>query len=167
MAVYIGGQPFTLYDCGYMRDYILTANPVNIPPQHRALSSNLLVACYEKTIKKVAPRIAVKRCLNFTKDETSNIRKERVQNLCVVIPDKGAYYLSSKTVNNLNVSMNGRWIAEEILKKLETVVGVDRWDCINSVGTDTCNTMRDSWNRIAKNPRAEYVFFIPCNSHGL
>ena len=163
----MGVRTFTLYDCGYMRNYILTANRANIPPQRRVLSGDLLVVCYEKKIKKVAPCIATERCLDFTTDETSNTRKERVQNLCVVIPDEGAYYLYSETINNPNVSMNGRWTAEWTLRKLEVVVGVDGWDRINSVDTDTCNTMRDFWNKMAKDPRAKHIFFIPYDSYGL
>lgn len=108
MAVYMGGRPFTLYDCGWMKDYILTANPANMPPTRHTLSGDLLIACYEKTVKKITPRIASERYLNFTTDETSNIRKERVQNLCVVIQNQGAYYLCSDIINDPNESMNGR-----------------------------------------------------------
>ncbi len=112
MAVYKGGRPFTLYDCAYMRDYILKANPAKIPPGRRILSGGLLIAFYEKTIQKVIPRITAERYLNFTTDETSNIRKEQVQNLCVVIQKDGAYYMCSETINNPNESMNGRWTAD-------------------------------------------------------
>lgn len=47
------------------------------------------------------------------------------------------------------------------------MVGADGRHRINSVGTDTCNTMRDTWNRMTRDPRAKHVFFIPCDSHGL
>lgn len=50
---------------------------------------------------------------------------------------------------------------------MENVVGPDGFDRINSVGTDTCNTMRDSWNRMERDPRTKHVFFVPCDSHGL
>ncbi len=63
--------------------------------------------------------------------------------------------------------MNGRGTAYWTLKKIEKVVGIDRLHRINSVGTDTCNTMRDAWNQMARDPRAKHVFFIPCDSHGL
>ncbi|MCJ1346197.1 hypothetical protein MMC31_004412 [Peltigera leucophlebia] len=141
MAVYMGGRPFTLQDCAYMRDYILTANPANTPPGRPKLSGELLIACYEKTIQKVIPRITAERYLNFTTDETSNIRKERVQNLCVVIQE-GAYYVCSETFNNPNESMNGRWTADWTLKKIENVVEIDGWHRINLVGTDTCYNER-------------------------
>lgn len=131
MAVYMGGRLFTLFDCGWVKDYILTANPANMPPTRRALSGELLIACYEKTIKKIIPCIAAERYLNFTTDETSNIRKERVQNLCVVIENQGAYYLCSDTINNPNESMNGRWTADWTTKKLDKVVGADGWHRIN------------------------------------
>ncbi len=45
-------------------------------------------------------------------DETFNIRKERVQNLCLVIQEEGAYYMCSEIINNPNVSMNGRWTTD-------------------------------------------------------
>ncbi len=61
MAVYMGGQIFTLYDCAYMRDYILTANPASILLGRRTLNRELLIACYEKTIQKVIPRITAER----------------------------------------------------------------------------------------------------------
>lgn len=108
MAIYMGARPFGLYNCTYMRDYILTANPANIPPHRRLISGELLIACYEKTKKKVVPRIASESFLNFTTDETSNVRKERVQNLCVVIPQEGAYYVCSEVVNNAASSMSGK-----------------------------------------------------------
>lgn len=40
MAVYMRGRPFTLYDCGWMKDYILTANPASMPPTRHALSGD-------------------------------------------------------------------------------------------------------------------------------
>ncbi len=73
----------------------------------------------------------------------------------------------SDIINDPNESMNGRWTADWTIKKLDKVVGADGWHRINSVGTDTCNTMRDTWNRMARDPRAKHVFFIPCDSHGL
>lgn len=123
--------------------------------------------CYEKTKKKVVPRIASESFFNFTTDETSNIRKERVQNFCVVIPQKGAYYICSEIVNNAGTSIGGKWTAEWTLEKMEDVAGPDGFDCINSVGTDTCNTMRDSWNKMERNHRTKHVLFVPCDSHGL
>lgn len=56
--------------CAYIRDYILTVNPANIPPYRRLISGELLITCYEKTKKKVVPRIASESFLNFTTDET-------------------------------------------------------------------------------------------------
>ncbi len=76
MAVYMRRRPFTLYDCAYMSDYILTANPANIPSGRRTLSGELLIAYYEKNIQKVISQITAERYLNLTTDETSNIRKE-------------------------------------------------------------------------------------------
>ncbi len=125
-----------------MRDSILTANPAKISPGRHTPSGELLIVCYEKTIQKVIPRITAERYLNLTTDETSNIRKERIQNLCTVIQEERACYICSETINNSNESMNGRWTADWTLKKIEKVVGMNEWHRINSVGTDTGNTMR-------------------------
>ncbi len=167
IEVYMRRRLFTLYDCVYMRNYIFIANPANISPGRRTLSRELFIACYEKTIQKVIPRITAERYLNFTTDETSNIQKERVQNLCVVIRKEKAYYMCSETINNPNESMNGRLTADWTLKKIEKVVGIDGWHHINSVGTDTCNTMRDTWNRMARDPGVKHTFFFSYDSHGL
>ena len=119
MAVYIGERPFILYNCAYMRNYILTANPANIPPKRQILSGELLIACYKKTIQKAIPWITAERYLNFTTDVTSKIRKERVQNLCVGNQEEWAYYMCSETINNPNESMKGRRTSDWTLKKIE------------------------------------------------
>lgn len=51
----------------------------------RALNYKLLINYYEKTVKKIIPRIAAKRYLKFTTNKTSNICKKQVKNLCIVI----------------------------------------------------------------------------------
>lgn len=103
----IGRWSFILYDCAYMRNYIFTANPINIPLGRYAFSRELLIACYEKTIQKIISQITAERYLNFTTNKTSNIRKKCVQNLCIVIQEERIYYICSETINNPNQLMNG------------------------------------------------------------
>lgn len=50
ILMYMGGQLFIFYDCIYIRNYILTANPANIPLRYHILNKELLIACDEKTI---------------------------------------------------------------------------------------------------------------------
>ena len=71
---------FTLYDCGWMKDYILTANSANTSIGYCALSEDLLVKYYEKTIQKGLFRITAERYFNFTTNKTFNFQKKKVQN---------------------------------------------------------------------------------------
>ena len=38
---------------------------------------------------------------------------------------------------------------------------------INSLSTDTCDTMRKNWRCSRQSPEFKHVFFIPCDSHSL
>lgn len=99
-------QLFTLYDCAWMKNYILTTDPANTLPKCYKLNGDLLVTCYEKTIQTVFSYITAERYLNFTTNETFNIWKRRAQRRCMVVQEKRAYYIYFETINNLNESLN-------------------------------------------------------------
>lgn len=107
MAVYIRRKPLLLLNCKQIKDYIITANLANMLPMRRFLNNELFIFFYEKMVKKIIPRINVKRYLKINTNKTFNIRKKRVQNLCFVIENQEIYYLYSNTINNHNKSING------------------------------------------------------------
>ena len=58
------------------------------------------------------PQIALKSFFNFIIDKISNICKERVQNLYIIIPQKDVYYVYSEVINNAAISMDRKWAAK-------------------------------------------------------
>ena len=41
------------------------------------------------------------------------------------------------------------------------------WRQVNSISTDTCNTMQTVWNTLASTDELRHAFMVPCDSHGL
>ncbi len=74
---------------------------------------------YEKIIQKILLCIIVETYLNFTTDETFLIPKKRFQNLYLVVQEERAYDIYSKTMNNLNESLNRQRTANWTLKKIK------------------------------------------------
>lgn len=76
MVIYMREKLFTLINYRQIKNYILTTNPANMLFTRYAFSDELLIICYEKTVKKIIPCIPTKKYLNFTIDETFNIHKK-------------------------------------------------------------------------------------------
>lgn len=160
MAVYMGARPFTLYEEYYMDDFITTLNAAYKPLRRDQLSGPYLDKCYAVTKTSIESRLRTKGRLNFVTDESTNIRKERIINLCCNIPLEGAYYICSKAIGS--VSMGGEEITAWVLQEIKTVTS-DNFSRVNSVATDTCNTMRNAWGRLQEDRRLQHAFFIPCD----
>lgn len=109
MAVYIKEQLFTLCNCMWMKDYILTANSTNTPPERYTLSGHLLVTFYEKTIQKILPWITAKRYLNFTTNEI-NIQKSRYRIYIWLFKKKGRIIYSQRSL----IVLMSQWICNEL-----------------------------------------------------
>ena len=97
-------------------------------------------------------------------DESTNIRKQRVQNLCASVPSFGAFYTQSEVLSTQTVS--AKWTADWLINEAVKLTK-NNLSQLNSWATDTCHTMRSAWKEAAKDPRLARVFFAPCDSHGL
>lgn len=99
-------KPFILFDCEQIKDYIFTTNLANISPTRHTFSGKLLIVYYKKIIKKITLYIADQRYFNLIINEIFNIRKEQVQNFCIIIENQKTYYLCLDIIHNSNISIN-------------------------------------------------------------
>jgi hypothetical protein len=84
-------------------------NPLIALPQHKEIAGPLLDLQYKLTTSKVDAILDAEPCLNFVTDESSNIRRQRVQNLCINTASYGAFYIRSETLGA--GTLNGEWNA--------------------------------------------------------
>ena len=117
---------------------------------------------YRATQKKVTSLLQTN--LNFIADESSNIRRERVQNLCVSVKEYGAFYLESEPLQG--ETLDGEWNANWLHKKLSAAVSGE-FSRINSITTDTCPTQKKAARILAGRQEYQKVFFVSCDSHEL
>ena len=138
-----------------MKEALNLLSPAYNPPHRHAVASNLLDSVYGSVKLKVDAEIATIPFLNVISDESTNINNNRIFNICLHTPN-GALH----------------WVSEDIGAQQMTAPNVatllkTRLQCINTVATDTCPMMVKVWELMQQDPEFEYIFFIPCDSHGL
>ena len=167
MAIIMDNLPFNALDNKKYLSKALTEviNPQIRLPNYQSIVNKWLDECYLATKAKVDMILANERHLNFITDESSNIRRERIINLCVQVPDFGAFYAQSEAIKDetLNISFLTNWVSNSM-----ATITKNGSSIINSLITDTCNTQRAVGKEISLlssfNPR---IFWVPCDSHGL
>lgn len=164
MAVYMGARPFNLYEEEHMKDFLTSLNAAYKPLRREQLSGPYLDKCYDATKVSVESRLRANNRLNFVTDESTNIRKERIINLCCNVPNEGAYYICSKAIGS--ASMGAEGLAAWVLEEIGAVTSKD-FSRVNSMATDTCNTMRSVWNRLQCDSRLQHALFVPCDRYVL
>ena len=168
MACYMTNLPFNHWEDPYVRDHERQLHAGYVPPSHAQLAGPLLEWAYS-TVKEKVDRILRASDLNFFTDETTNIRKERVINFCCHVPKSatatgGGFHLKAEVgiARIIDGELQARWLHEQLV----STTGGELWR-VNSVATDTCDTMRKVARLLAKLPGMQHVFFVGCDSHGL
>ncbi|KAN0067832.1 hypothetical protein V8E54_014079 [Elaphomyces granulatus] len=165
-AIYCGARPFSMFMEPYMKDFILNLEPAFEVPSNRTFATTVLDLCYEETRAEVFDVLRRSHFLNVSLDESSNIKRDRIINICI-LTNFGPFCLRYELVG-VGTSSAER-IAEWLVKQLEILekdIG-QKLPRINSLTTDTCSTMRSLWELLRTYDRFKYALFVPCDSHGL
>lgn len=162
LAVYMSASPFTLLSNSYFTAFI-QLNPTYLPPSRASLANQLLDDIYCNVKTEVDAIIEKQQYINIVVDESGDISSHRIINLSI-LTETGAFHY--KTEDTGSMQLGAVEISQWVMEKLATLVG-EQWWRINSMATDTCNTMRAVWRTLAADNRTQHVFFVPCDSHGL
>ena len=138
--------------------------PTVKPPTSKDIVRIHLPDVYKRTQNEVLNHIKNATLLNLITDESNNIKRQRVQNLCVNIPGHGAFYWDSEIING--DTCDGEWHADWLDHRFQTISGGNT-SLINSVSMDTCPTQNKASRILSARPPYKHVFFVPCTSHGL
>lgn len=142
-ALYMGARPFRTYEEPAMLALLRTLQPAWKPPHRKLFATTLLDTCYEDLRAKLQVLWGQATYLNIITDESSNITMHRIFNVSLHT-SMGAMHYVSKDI--LEVRLNGaeiaKWIHQHALELSDNTL-----TRINSIATDTCNTMCDVWKR--------------------
>jgi len=160
---YVQALPFALYESEAMKNALHKLHPAYKPPNRKAVGGPLLTTSYNSLKLQVLATVARLDFLNVISDESSNINGSRIFNTCLHTP-QGALHWTSQDI------AAKRLTAENVattLRQLMHEISNGEYSRLNSLSTDTCDTMLKTHWLMLQFPELKHVFFIPCDSHGL
>lgn len=166
--LFVSARPFSLSEEPAFLDLLSCLSRNYTLPSRTTISESLLPRCYEKMKSTVISELQKIQHINIVVDESTTIRGQRVINLSVSTVNK-SYYIMSEDMGDK--PLNAQGISEWTLKATEELLGllgrtVD-WGRVNSLSSDTCNTMKAVFDILEADNRMRNALFIPCDSHSL
>jgi hypothetical protein len=100
MSVYMTNLSFNHFENSYVIAHHQALSPGCKPSHHKLVRNKLLDETYETVKLKVIQKLNASKYLSFFTDETINIRKERIINLCchvssTVTSNEGGFHLKA------------------------------------------------------------------------
>lgn len=165
-TVYCGARPFSTYSEAYMKSFIAELEPAFEIPDRKAFAGRILDLCYNETKSQVEEILGRTRTINLITDESSNMSRDRIINLCISTPS-GPFCIKYEAipVGTWSAQRQTKWLNDQLDRQEESIG--HKLPPVNSVATDTCRTMRSLWEELRRLDRFRYTFFVPCDSHGL
>ncbi|OBS16086.1 hypothetical protein FPOA_13171 [Fusarium poae] len=135
-----------------------------MPPPLRAVITRILPEFYQEIHDEVFKRIASSQWFNIIFDASDNVSGHRIVSISVQVPDGPAFYW--KTLDAGDEQHTAENWARLIWGETQQLCGGDL-SIINSICTDTENTMRSVHDLLGRSPELSHVNFSLCDSHGL
>jgi hypothetical protein len=162
-AIIAGGRPFSLFESPRWHYFFTRIKPGWKPPS-RAVITRILPEFYQELRDEVFRRISSSEWFNIVFDASDNVSGHRIVNLSVQIPDGPAFYWKTfDTGDEQHTAEN--WV-KLIWREMQQLCGGDL-PRINSICTDTENTMRSVHDLLGRLPELSHINFSLCDSHGL
>lgn len=115
-AVYAGNHPFTIFQEPHMKAALKSIRPAHKPPTAAELANTLLNKQYDKIKSAVESSISNGSHLSFTTDAWTNIKNQRILNLCVVTDDTTLFYNSEDSGAEQHTAANlAAWIKKNVM----------------------------------------------------
>lgn len=162
-AVISDGRPFNLFESQRWHRFFARIKPGWMPPSRKTITS-LLPSVGQEVRNEVLRQIRASDFFNIIFDASDNVSHHRIVNISVQLPDGPTFYWKTFDTGN------ERHTAENWVKLIwtEMLYLCDNNPArINSICTDTENTMRSVHDLLGKLPVLRHVSFSLCDSHGL
>ena len=163
MMCFVGNHPFTIFEEPHVKKLIHHLNPAWKPPSRKAISGPLLDAVYANVKKQTDQYISTLPHINIITDESSDINRTRICNISIHSKCGSMHYTSEDIgANRMTAVSAAQWLRNHLI----TLTNGDLTR-LNSVTTDTCNTMFKMWTELRHDDKFKHCLFIPCDSHGI
>ena len=168
MTVYMINLSFNHYENSYVQAHEQIFHTNYIFFLHMTMTEVLLNEIYQ-TVKSKIDSMLTDQHLNFFNDESINIRKKRVINLCVHVlkiatSEEEEFHLKTKV--KVTEIMNAKTKTVWLFNLIDETLHQQFWR-INTFVINTCSTMKTLWSELEAFDQMKHVFFISCNSHEL
>jgi hypothetical protein len=158
----VGGYPFTLFESEEMKHFCKGMNSAYKPPTRQRIAGDLLDRVY-CDIQADTNTFLSHDILNIVTDESSNINHSRICNISIQTSVGTLHYVSEDVKSTrLNATGYALWLSQHLLRITNNDISR-----INSIATDTCDTMLAMGKQLQLSDQFRHVFFIPCDSHSI
>ena len=147
-----------------MKKFLSALNPAyKGPPTRKTIAGPLLDAAYSEIKGKVDAILNDLDWLNIVTDESNDINHSRICNISIHTPYGSLHYISEDIgAKRMDAAGCANWLRTHLQKLTD-----NDFARINSIATDTCNTMLSMRKELLQSPDFKHVLFIPCDSHGI
>jgi Protein of unknown function (DUF 659)/hAT family C-terminal dimerisation region len=155
--------PFTTFEDPFGKAFLRSLNPAYNPPSRKTIAGPLLNTVYENIKSRTDELIGSFPNINITTDESSNINRTRICNISIHSDHGSLHYLSEDIrAKRMTAPASAEWLRNHLL-----ALSDNNLRRINSVATDTCDTMYKMWTELQRFPDLKHTLFVPCNSHSI
>jgi hypothetical protein len=161
--VYNCGLSLGFFEHPAVKAFLYRLRPAYYPPNRNQLDSKLLDQCYEDTKKEVEDYIDSQGQLAISFDESNNVASDRIMNIAITT-ERGAFHY--KNIDLGAATISSEFCAEKIENRLQ-VITKNQMNRINSISTDTCDTIFKTARLLQSFPGLKHTFMISCDPHGL
>ncbi len=169
MSVYMTNLSFNHFENSYVIAHYQALNSNYTSSNRKLVRDKLLNEIYETIKIKVDQQLNVCKYFSFFTDETVNIRKERIINLCChvsssVTSNERNFHLKAmiEIAEKMSAAVQVEWVINDCMKTINN----QSWR-INCIITNTCFIMKVMWAEIAKFSQMKHMFFVSCDNHDL
>jgi hypothetical protein len=164
MAIYMSTRPFSAVADDYSRVMLQRGFANFTPPSRQALAREWLEICYDEVKTEARATWLNEEYLNTVMDENTDVSGNRIVNLSFATR-LGSFYVDAEACGV--ETQSAEFLAGWYKSKVVGFLGPGQWWRVNSLATDTCDTMRAVWEILRRNSDTRHLLFVPCDSHGL
>jgi Protein of unknown function (DUF 659) len=161
--IFEAGLPLSFFGHSAVQAFLHRLRPAYNPPCRKRLSTALLEDCYQHVKAEVEEYLEKQDNLCISFDESNDIANNRIMNISITT-ERGAFYHENIDLGATTVS--AKFCAEKIKQEALSITK-GQLQRINSISTDTCDTMLKTARLLQALPSFQHTFMVPCDPHGL
>lgn len=163
LMIYDTGLPLSFFEHSAVQAFLYRLRPAYKLPGRARLSTTLLEDSYESVKEEVEEHLDKQDNLCISFDESNDVSNHRIMNISVTT-ERGAFY--HENIDLGTATVNAEFCVEQI-KERALLITKGQLERINSVSTDTCETMLKTARLLQAIPSFQHTFMVPCDPHGL